>query len=467
MSGTRHTAQGVSHETDSGMTINEADSRLARLRAALDSGRLLPVKRSLSALNPAEIAGLLQALPPRERNLVWEMVDPEDDGEVLLHLPDEVREGLMRQMDTAELVAAAEELDIDDLADFIEHLPETVAQQVMRALDADDRARLEAVLGYASDTAGGLMNTDTVTVRVDVTLEVVQRYLRMRGELPPHTDALFVVDRYGGYLGTLPLARILIGNPEAVVGHVMDRGRAALPVDLTDREVARHFQNSDLVSAPVVTPEDNRLVGRITVDDVMDVIRDEAEHNLMSMAGLDEEEDIFAPVRPAARRRALWLGVNLLTAFVASFVVGQFEATISQVVALAVLMPVVASMGGIGGSQTLTLMIRGYALNQVGSSNTLFLLRKEMLVALLNGALWALVVAFITLLWFKSLMLSLVVGLALILNQAIAALAGIFVPVALKKMGIDPALAGSVILTTFTDVCGFFCLLGLGTLILV
>lgn len=443
-----------------------AEAQLARLRSALDSGKLLPVKRSLAALNPAEIASLLTALPWAERKLVWDMVDPEDDGEVLLHLPERVRHNLMRDMDTAELVAAAGELDIDDLADFVEHLPETVAQQVMVALDADDRARLQAVLAFDSDTAGGLMNTDTVTVRPDVELEVVQRYLRRRGELPAHTDALFVVDRYGGYLGTLSLEQLLTKPQHELVGQVMDRTRDALPVTMSTREVSQRFQNSDLVSAPVITPNDGKLVGRITVDDVVDVIRTQAQQPWLSMAGVSDEEDLFAPVRSAALRRAVWLGINLITAFAASYVVGLFEGTITQVVALAVLMPVVASMGGIGGSQTLTLMIRGYAFNQIGSGNTVWLLRKEILVALMNGVVWALVVAVITYFWFHRLSLAVVVGLAMIINQAIAALVGVFVPVTLKKLGIDPALAGSVVLTTFTDVCGFFCLLGLGTLFL-
>jgi len=445
---------------------SSAESRLARLRNALDGGRLLPVKRSLAALNPAEIADLLAALPWAERKLVWDMVDPEDDGEVLLHLPEGVRDNLMRDMDTAELVAAAGELDIDDLADFVEHLPETVAQQVMLALDADDRTRLEAVLAFDPDTAGGLMNTDTVTVRPDVALQVVQRYLRRRGDLPSHTDALFVVDRYGGYLGTLSLDKLLTRPEDHLVAQVMDRSREALPVTMTAREVSQRFQSSDLVSAPVVTPGDGRLVGRITIDDVVDVIRADAQHDWLSMAGLKQEEDLFAPAGPAAKRRAVWLGINLITAFAASYVVGQFEATITQIVALAVLMPVVASMGGIAGSQTLTLMIRGYALNQIGGGNTMWLLRKEILVALMNGVLWAVVVAVIAYFWFHSFMLAMVVGMAMLANQAIAALVGVFVPVTLKKLGVDPALAGSVVLTTFTDVCGFFCLLGLGTLIL-
>lgn len=426
----------------------------------------MPVKRSLAALNPAEIADLLMALPWAERKLVWNMVDPADDGEVLLHLPESVRDNLMGEMDTDELVAAAGELEIDDLADFVEHLPETVAQQVMRALDADDRARLESVLAYDSDTAGGLMNTDTVTVRPDVELEVVQRYLRRRGELPPHTDALFVVDRYGGFIGTLPLDKLLTRPEDELVSQVMDRSREALPATMSSREVSQRFQNSDLVSAAVIDVKDGRLLGRITIDDVVDVIRADAHHDWLSLAGISEQEELYSPVKTSARRRAIWLGVNLMTAFAASYVVGIFEGTITQVVALAVLMPVVASMGGIAGSQTLTLVIRGYALNQVNPGSAAWLLRKELMVALLNGLLWASVVSTIAYLWFHQWLLAAVVGLAMLANQAIAALSGVFVPMALKRFGIDPALAGSVVLTTFTDVCGFFCLLGLGTLIL-
>lgn len=447
------------------MANSEAESRVLRLRAALDSGRWAPVKRQLASLNPSEVAKLLAALPGRERNLVWEMVDPADDGQVLLHLPEDARDGLIRQMDTAELVAAAEELDIDDLADFVDSLPETVTRQVMRALSDADRARLEAVLVYEPDTAGGLMNTDTVTVRPDVSLEVVMRYLRMRGELPLHTDALFVVDRYGVYLGRLALDRILTRDPAATVTEVMDRDSEALAVSLSERDVAQEFESSDLVSAAVVG-NDRKLVGRITVDDVVDVIRADAEHNMLSLAGMDEDEDMFAPVRHAARRRALWLGINLATAFLAARVVGVFQATIQQVVALAVLMPIVASMGGIAANQIVALMVRGLALGQIGAGNTGALLRKELLVALINGLLWGLVVAAVTMWWFDSPMLGLVIGLALLLNLLFAATAGLLVPLLLRRLGLDPALAGSVIVTTITDVMGFFLFLGLGTLIL-
>ncbi|WP_420465150.1 magnesium transporter [Panacagrimonas sp.] len=448
------------------MAESGAEQRVKRLRAALESGRWAPVQRMLAALNPAESASLLASLPSRERALIWEMVDPADDGEVLLHLPEDVRAELIEQMDTAELVAAAGDMEIDDLADFLDSLPETVTAQVMRALSDTDRARLEAVMVHDPDTAGGLMNTDTVTVRPDVSLEVVMRYLRKRGELPLHTDALFVVDRYGVYLGTLSLERILTSDPEQLVQKVMDHELEALPVSMPAHEVAQRFQSSDLVSAPVVDDQRHRLIGRITVDDVVDVIRAEAERNLLSMAGLDDQEDLFAPVPRAARRRAIWLGLNLCTAFLAARVVGLFEATLEQIIALAVLMPIVASMGGIAANQIVALMVRGLALGQVGAGNTGALLRKELLVALFNGLLWGAAVAGVVWWWFQWPLLSLVIGLALLLNLLLAASAGLLVPLLLRRMGLDPALAGSMVVTTITDVMGFFLFLGLGTLIL-
>jgi magnesium transporter len=300
-----------------------------------------------------------------------------------------------------------------------------------------------------------------------VSLEVVIRYLRMRGELPPHTDALFVVDRYGGFLGRLSLDVVLTRDPSSAVADVMDREAEALPVTMEAREVAQKFEASDLVSAPVVTGKERKLVGRITIDDVVDVIRAEGERSLLSMAGLKEEEDLFAPVGLAARRRGLWLGINLATAFLAARVVGMFQATIAEVVALAVLMPIVASMGGIAANQIVALMVRGIALGQVGSGNTGSLYRKELAVAMINGAVWGITVALITWWWFGSPKLAFVIGLALLLNLGCAATAGLLVPLGLRRIGLDPALAGSVIVTTFTDVMGFFLFLGLGTLILV
>ncbi len=440
-------------------------SQLARVRDAMEGGALRPVRRMMHSLAPGEIARLLESLPPAERLYAWELVDPEDEGEVLIDLNDEVRLGIIGQMETDELVAAADGLELDDLADLISDLPEAVTRRVLQAMEELDRSRLEAVLAYHEDSAGGLMNTDTITVRPDVTVEVVLRYLRMLAELPEDTDNLFVVNRYGKYLGTVSLTKLLTAAGDNTVGEIMDTSRAGIAAETAAGEVAKEFETHDLVSAAVVDHE-GVLLGRITVDDVVDVIRDEAEHSIMSMAGLDEEDDMFAPVIASARRRAVWLGVNLATAFVAARVVGLFEATIEQVVALAVLMPIVASMGGIAGSQTLTLMIRGVALGHIERSNARWLLYKELAVGLLNGLVWSAIVAAIVIVWFGSWKIGAVIAAALIINTMIAAVTGVGLPMAMRRLGIDPALAGTVVLTTVTDVVGFMSFLGLGALFL-
>jgi magnesium transporter len=440
-------------------------TRLAALRQALDQGTRRQVGRLVNALHPAEIASLLESLPPAQREIVWDLVDPELEGEVLVELAEEVRTGLIREMEPEELVAAAEDLELDDLAILVRDLPETVHQQILRSLDAQDRERLGAVLSWEEGTAGSLMNPDLVSVRPDVSLETVLRYLRMRGEIPEKTDVLFVVTRRDRYLGILPLTTLLTADPERTVGELVDVEVEGIAPETTAHEVAGLFQDRDLVSAPVIDG-DGRLLGRITIDDVVDVIRDEADHSVMSMAGLNEEEDMFAPVVPSARRRGLWLGINLATAFLAAWVVGLFEATIEKIVALAVLMPIVASMGGVAGTQTLTLMVRGMALGQVERANARWLLVKEVAVAVLNGLAWATVVAIVAYLWFREPRIAAVIFGALIVNLLAAALAGVAVPLLLKRIGVDPALAGGVVLTTVTDVVGFASLLGFGTLAL-
>jgi magnesium transporter len=441
-------------------------SHLAALRHALDQGTMRQVHRLVNSLHPAEVASLLESLPLAQRELVWDLVDPELEGEVLVELNEEVRAGLIREMETEELVAAAEDLEVDDLADLLRELPESVNQRVLRSMDSQDRERLNSVLRYAEDTAGGLMNTDTISVRPDVTLETVLRYLRMRGEMPDKTDVLFVVNRHDRYLGALHVTRLLTEDPERTVGEVMNTEVAGIPPDLPASEVASLFQDRDLLSAAVVEPGDGRLLGRITVDDVVDVIRDEAEHSVMSMAGLDEDADMFGAIVPSARRRGVWLGINLITAFLAAWVVGLFEATIQQIVALAVLMPIVASMGGVAATQTLTLIVRGLALGQVERANARWLLGKEIAVALLNGIAWATVVGLVAWAWFGDVRIAAVIFAAMIVNLAAAALAGVLVPLGLKRFGVDPAVAGGVIVTTVTDVIGFASLLGLGTLLL-
>jgi magnesium transporter len=441
------------------------EARLAALREALDAGTLRPAQRMVSAMHPAEIALLLESVPSRQRDVVWSMVDPELEGDVLVELNESVRQDLIEEMETEELVAAAEGLELDDLADLVGDLPETVTLQVLRSMDQRDRERLRKVLSWPEDSAGGLMNTDTVSVRPDVTLEVVLRYLRMRGELPPRTDSLFVVDRDDRYLGTIALTRIITGDPEDIVGESLDTEAARIEPDLAAHDVAQLFQERDLVSAAVVSVE-GHLLGRITVDDVVDVIREEAEHSVRSMAGLQDEEDLFAGIVPSTRRRLLWLGINLATAFLAAAVVKTFEGTIEKVAALAALMPIVASMGGIAGTQTVTLIIRGLALGQVQWSNARWLLFKEIAVGGLNGLLWAIVVGAVTVMWFDTWQIALIIAAAMLVNLLAAAAVGVIVPMALRRLDIDPALSAGVILTTFTDCIGFATLLGLGALFL-
>jgi magnesium transporter len=442
------------------------DSRLSRLQEILASGAMREASKLLRSLAPAEIAHLLEAMPPAEREIIWNLVDEEHDGEILLLVTDEVRATLIRHMGPEELLAATENLDPDDLADLVQGMPSAITAEVIDALDDQRRKRLETVLSYAEDTAGGLMNTDTVTVRPEVTLDVVLRYLRRLGDTVPNdTDKLFVVNRYDQYLGILRLSRLVTNDPQDTVAEAMSLNMQPIRADTATSDVARRFEAHDMLSAPVVD-DDGKLLGRITVDDVIDVIREEGEHQFMGHAGLSEEEDMFAPVLSSTRRRALWLGINLATAFLASWVIGQFEETLTQIVALAVLMPIVASMGGIAGSQTLTLAIRGIALGQLSSANARALLIKEIAVGTLNSLIWAVVVGVIAGLWFHRTDIAILIAVAITINIIFAAITGSLLPLLLERVGIDPALAGSVLLTTVTDVVGFLAFLGLATVFL-
>jgi len=445
--------------------LTTAETRLHKLRSALESGGLRQVNGLINSLHPAEIGNLLESLPPTEREVVWELVDQDIEGDVLVELNDEVRDKLIEGMDADELLAAIDGLEVDDLADLVADLPEAITPQVLRAMGQQDRERLSTVMAYPEDSAGGLMNTDTVTVRPDVTLEVVLRYTRQRKEIPQGTDQFFVVDRNDYYLGNLDISRVITSDPQTMVSELMDTEQPGILPETAATDVASLFEDRDLHSAPVLDSS-GRLLGRITVDDIVDVIRDEAEHSLMSMAGLDEEDDMFAGVFTSSRRRAIWLGVNLATAFLAAWVVGLFQATLSKIVVLAVLMPIVASMGGIAGSQTLTLMIRGMALGQVEKSNARWLMLKETAVGLLNGIGWAAIVALAVVLWFHEWEIGAIIAAAMVINLLVAAAAGVIVPLVLRRIDIDPALAGGVILTTITDIVGFMSFLGLGALFL-
>ncbi len=444
---------------------NMKERRLAALRSALREGSWRGAARMIGAMHPAEIALLIESLPPAQREVVWNFVEPEIEGDVLVELSDEVRQSFIEGMNEEDLLAAAEGMEVDDLADLVGDLPETVIQQLVKSMDAQDRERLNTVLSYEPDTAGGLMNTDTVSVRADVTVEVVLRYLRMRGELPDKTDRLFVVDRNDRYLGTIALTRLLTEDPEKTIGDIIDPKAPRIAPETNASEVTRLFQDRDLVSAAVVD-HSGKLLGRITVDDVVDVISEEAAHEVMSAAGLRDEEDVFAGVFPSTRRRLLWLGINLVTAFLAAAVVSRFEGTIEKVAALAALMPIVASMGGIAGTQTVTLIIRGIALGQVEWVNARWLLWKEVAVGGLNGLIWAVIVGSVTIAWYGRWEIAAIIAAATLINLLCAAAVGVVVPMALKRMRIDPALSAGVILTTFTDCIGFATLLGLGALFL-
>lgn len=444
-----------------GGEVNHLDA----VRKALSAGRLKRVAKTLRRMHPAKVAGLLEALPPDERRSVWSMVDTERAGKVLTYLHDEIRTALAKELDMEDLVASAQHLELDDLVDLIQSLPEQLGSRLMQATSGSRREQLESMLSYPEDSAGGLMNADAIEVRAEVKIGTVLRYLRLLESLPPQTDMLMVVDRQGNYQGTLRLGALVTAEPTRRVLDVMQTDISAIAVDTDGAEVARMFQDQDLLSAPVVDGH-NRLLGRITIDDVVDLIRENSDRTMMQMAGLDDEADMFAPVLVSSRRRAVWLGVNLLTAFLASWVIGRFQATLSQLVALAVLMPIVASMGGIAGSQTLTLVIRGLALGQVQKGNIRLLLNREVGVSILNGALWAVVIALLAVAWFGDWGIGGVLGAAILINLLCAALAGLAIPLVLDRLGIDPALAGSVILTTVTDVIGFFAFLGLATVLL-
>ncbi|HEX9625439.1 MAG TPA: magnesium transporter [Acidiferrobacterales bacterium] len=438
---------------------------LKLLLSALEEQRLDSVRVMLAGLHPADIATLLESIPPALRRAVWDQVDPKVEGEVLIEVSEAVREDIIREMDQRELVAAARTLDVDEIADLIPDLSDEAIAEILFVMDKQDRQRLDAVLSYGEDTAGGLMNVDTVTVRENLTLEVVLRYLRQRGELPEHTNRLFVVDRSDRLLGALSVSRLLTSNPARRVSEVMQCDLIVFPAQTPDTEVADAFERYNLVTAPVVD-EQNRLLGRITVDDVVDVIREEADRTVLARAGLSEDEDVFAPALRTSRRRSVWLGVNLFTAIIAASVVGLFEDTIEKVVALAVMMPVVAGMGGNAGTQTLTTVVRALALGIVTEANARRVLVKELAVGAMNGLVFALAVAVVTVLWHKSLSLGIVIAVAMLINLAIAALAGVVIPIVVRRLGVDPAIASGVILTTVTDVVGFFAFLGLATIFL-
>ena len=438
------------------------DQIIGYLRTAEDD----TIEAILEGLHPAEIATLLESLPKALRQQLWQLIPEGLEGDTLSYLGEEVRSSIINKMADADVVAAAETMDVEDLANVMDELPAHISEAVLESLDEDHRQRLEASLAFADGTAGRLMSTNVISVRKDASMAVVLRYLRRLKPLPHHTDALMVTDDRGIYLGKLPITDAIAEQPDTLVADVMMEMADWVRASADEHDVSALFERRELMSAAVVDDQ-GKLLGRITVNDVVDVILAKADKNLLAQAGLNEEEDLFAPIIPSAKRRAVWLGINLMTVFMAAWVIGRFEEVLDKIVVLAVLLPVVASMGGIAGSQTLTLTIRGLAMGQVSKANLRWLGNKEMAVGLLNGIAWSLVVAIVTFAWFQDMQIALIIAAAMILNLIAASFSGVFIPVLLVRMGIDPALSGPVILTTVTDIIGFLSFLGLATLFLI
>jgi len=431
----------------------------------LKSGEDVPARAWLEQLHVAEVTNLLKALPAEYRQQLWKLIPFEMEGEILASLGDEMRNSIIGKMAESDVVAAAETMNIEGLAEVINELPEHISEEVLESLDDDRRHRLDVTLSYEQGTAGRLMGTDVISVRSNVSLAVVLRYLRYLKPLPPHTDSLMVIDENGYFLGKLKLSVIVSEHSSSIVKDVMQEDSDTVEVNTSDHDVAVLFERRGLVSIAVID-ENGVLMGRITVDNVVDIIMAEADKALLASGGLAEDEDLFAAIIPSAKRRGIWLGINLITVFMAAWVIGRFEEALDKIVALAVLMPVVASMGGIAGSQTLTLTIRGLALGQVSSTNLRWLSNKELAIGFLNGCAWAIVVAIVTFLWFQDSGIALIIAIAMMFNLIAASICGVLIPVILSRKGIDPALSGAVILTTVTDIVGFLSFLGLATLFL-
>jgi magnesium transporter len=417
----------------------------------------------LENMHASEIAHSLESLPPKERKLLWSMVEIKDEGEIISELNDEIQQELIAEISTDELIKIIGDLELDEIVDILQALPERTTENILAAMSNRDRQRIKEALTYPEDSAGGLMNTDVISVRPKHNLEVVMRYLRAQKELPKNTDQIFVVSRENKYLGSLPVSTIIVSEPTMNVRELMETKTQPLLVDLSDKDISRLFEQNDWVSAPVVD-EDLNLIGRITIDDVVDVIREDADQNFLGMAGI--AEDTFAAPARAARSRILWLAINLMTAFIASMTISLFKATIDEIVYLAILMPIVASMGGVAATQTLTIVIRGLTLQQINQSNINWLFKRELAVSIVNGILLSILVGAITYLWFEEIIISILICIAMMANLICSAIAGIFIPIILRKFNQDPAIAGSVVVTTVTDVIGFFSFLGLATIFL-
>ncbi|MEJ6077340.1 magnesium transporter [Vibrio sp. 1-Bac 57] len=445
--------------------VDNTQLRLKEVNKALDSGMFVRARSILDKMPACDVAFLLESSPPANRKVLWNLTDHDQHGEILEELNEDAKDGIINLMGTDNLVAATEGMETDGLAYVLRGIPDTVYRAVLEQMDAQDRQRVELALAFPEDTAGSMMNTDTVTVRPDVTIEVVLRYLRLKGSLPDTTDALYVVDTDNKLLGDVSLSTLLTVEPTSIISDVMNHDTEPLQVLMEENEIAKLFERHDWISAPVID-NNKQLLGRITIDDVVDIIRENAEHSMMGMAGMDDDEDTFAPILPSAKRRTVWLSVNLIAAFIAASVSNMFEATLEQVATLAVLMTIVPSMGGIAGNQTLALVIRGIAVGHISSSNTRWLIGKEAAIGLLNGMIWAVLVATAVVLWKGDMQVGYIIAGAMFINLSIAGVAGVCIPLLMHKYKIDPALAGGMALTTVTDVIGLFSFLGMATLVL-
>lgn len=454
-----------SSEVTRAVSIVSPQEKLEEAVRTMDAGVREDMRHQLKSLSPAEIADLLESTPSKLRVAIMELVRTEETfASILPQLDADVRGSLLQDMDIQDLASAGHDLATDDFADILQQLPETITDQVLARMDARDRLRLEKVLSYPEDTAGGLMNTDTITVRPRHSLALVWRYLRQYEQLPKTTDSLVVVNSEDEYLGLLPINKILTSPQNLTVQEVMETQQAPIESLLNQREIAQIFARDDLISAPIID-DAGKLVGRITIDDIVDVIIEDADQSLLGLSGVDVEQDTFAPLPKTMRSRGLWLGINLLTALIAAAVISIFEGTIAEVVSLAVLLPVVASMGGVAGTQTLTLIVRGMAINHVIPANLRWVIGRELLVGLMNGLLWAFIIAGLVTLIFQNVQLGIAVGTSVVITLFMAAFAGVTLPYFLNKLNIDPAIAGCVILTTITDVAGFLSFLGIATLL--
>lgn len=445
--------------------IEIREERREQVVSAMERGDTSRVKQLIDTLHPADIADLLEGIPQDERTLVWKSADVNTLGEVLVEVSDGVRESLLEEMSHLMQVEAISQLDIDEIADLFPDLSDRVVAEVLLNLDKETRKGLDQVLAYQEDTAGGLMNIDTVIIREGVTLRVVRRYLRLRGELPEYTDKLFVVDSDYRLKGSLTLSNLVTHQGTSLVSDLMATEIVDFNAHLPDHEVAAAFERYNLISAPV-TDDENRLIGRITIDDIVDVIREEGEQVIMAQAGIKEEEDLFAPIHRRAKNRALWLGVNMVMAIIAASVITRFEATIEQIVALAVLLPVIANMGGNTGMQTLAVIIRGLGNDTINQDNAVAVMRREFLVGSFNGIIFAFTTALITTFWYGDYALGMIVAMAMLITLSSAALFGAIIPVVLERMEIDPAVASGIVMTTIVDIIGFFAILGLASLLL-